>query len=269
MGIRFSMCHLYETLIQTDKPFDPMKILGFIPARYASTRFPGKPLALIAGQPMIQHVYRRAMSCTEISDVIVATDDERISKTVHGFGGKAIMTKKDHPSGTDRIVEATQKMDLDKDDLIVNIQGDQPIFQPSVISHLVVPIMEDPNIPMSTLKYRITDENEIQNTNLVKVVTDKDGFALFFSRSPIPFFRDSNSVASHYKHLGFYGYRLEFLIKFGSLPVGLLESAEKLEQLRALEYGFRIKVVEAPFDSIEVDTRQDIKKAENVMENEK
>jgi len=242
-----------------------MKIIAFIPARYDSTRFPGKPLAIILDKPMIQHVFQNATSCPEVSDVIVATDDERIFQCVHDFGGKAVMTGKRHPSGTDRIAEATRKLNLDWEDLIVNIQGDQPIFQPSAISQMIIPLMEDPDIPMSTLKYKISCESEVQNPNHVKVVTDQKGFALFFSRLPVPFFRDSKSNAVHYKHLGFYAYRMDFLKKFIGLPVGVLESAEKLEQLRALEHGFRVKVVETPFDSIEVDTPEDIKKVEDMM----
>ena len=242
-----------------------MTVITFIPSRYDSRRFPGKPLALIAGKPMIEHVYQRAMSCPEVSDVFVATDDERIFQCVRDFGGKAVMTEKEHPTGTDRIAEASEKMNLNEDDLIVNVQGDQPLFHPSAISDLIAPLREDPNIPMSTLKYEITGEREIDNPNRVKVVTGKGGFALFFSRSAIPFFRDSRSNVAYYKHLGFYAYRKNFLAKFGGLPVGELESSEKLEQLRALEYGFKIKVVETPFDSIEVDTPADIKRVEQIM----
>lgn len=242
-----------------------VKVVTFIPSRFESKRFPGKPLALIAGKPMIMHVYQRALSCPDVSQVIVATDSERIFHCVRDFGGEAMMTDSRHPSGTDRIVEASMKMSLGHDDLVVNVQGDQPLFNPSAISDMVAPLKEDPNIPMSTLKYRITDEQEIDNPNHVKVVTDKEGFALFFSRSPIPFFRNSKSHRVYYKHLGFYAYRQDFLAKFGRLPVGELESSEKLEQLRALEYGFRIKVVETPFDSIEVDTPADIKRVEALM----
>ena len=216
---------------------------------------------------MIQHVYQCAKSCPEVSDVYVATDDNRIFKCVHDFGGKAIMTVKKHPSGTDRIAEAARKLNLGNNDLIVNVQGDQPLFQPSVISQMIRPLKEDRDIPMSTLKHKISDEKEVQNTNHVKVVTDKQGFALFFSRCPIPFFRDSRSAGIHYKHLGFYAYRMDFLEEFISLPVGDLESSEKLEQLRALENGFRIKVVETAFDSIEVDTPEDINKVEEMIRN--
>ena len=239
-----------------------MKIIAFIPSRYDSRRFPGKPLALIAGRPMIQYVYQSAKSCPEISGVFVVTDDERIFQCVQGFGGKAIMTKRGHPTGTDRIAEATQKMKVKRDDLIVNIQGDQPVFHPSAITDQVSPFREDPDVLMSTLKCRISDEREIENTNHVKVVTDREGFALFFSRSPIPFFRDTKSNKIYYKHLGFYAYRRDFLTEFSRLPVGDLESTEKLEQLRVLESGYRIKVVETPFDSVGVDTPDDIKRLE-------
>ena len=242
-----------------------MRILAFIPARYESTRFPGKPLALIAGRPMIQHVYHCARSCPEITEVYVATDDERISKCVRDFGGKAIITKEDHPSGTDRIAEAVEALDLNNDDLVINIQGDQPLFSPSLISHLIEPLLEDPQVPMSTLQYRITEQGEVADPNFVKMVTDKAGFALYFSRSPIPFFRDSSSGEIYYKHLGFYAYRRAFLRVFAGLPVSHLESSEKLEQLRALENGFRIKVADSLYDSIEIDTPKDIKTVEKMM----
>ena len=243
-----------------------MKIFAFIPARYQSTRFPGKPLALIAGKPMVQHVYERALLCPELSEVYVATDDERISACVHGFGGKALMTKKAHQSGTDRISEAAIKTGLEKQDIIVNIQGDQPLFDPSVITLLIKPLVEDESIPMSTLKWKITDENHIRNPNHVKVVTDSQGFAIYFSRCPIPCFRDAGSGKTHYKHLGFYCYRMEFLTRFTRLSKGELESAEKLEQLRALEHGFRIKVVETPFNSVEVDVPEDIETVEKILQ---
>jgi 3-deoxy-manno-octulosonate cytidylyltransferase (CMP-KDO synthetase) len=240
-----------------------MKIIAFIPARYDSTRFPGKPLALIAGKPMIRHVYRCALSCPDISDVFVATDNERIFRCVQEFGGKAIMTGQKHPSGTDRVAEAAQKINLKMDDIIINIQGDQPLFKPSPISQMIAPLLEDRDLPMSTLMYRITDELEVQHPDVVKLVTDNEGFALYFSRSPIPFFRDADSDQTHYKHLGFYGYRMEFLTTFAGLPVGRLESAEKLEPLRFLEYGYRIKVVESQHDSIEIDKEKDIEKVEH------
>ena len=242
-----------------------MKIFAFIPARYQSTRFPGKPLALIAGKPMIRHVYERALSCPELSDVFVATDDERILDCVHGFGGGAVLTEREHHSGTDRICEAALKMGVERNDLIINIQGDQPLFQPSLISRLIEPFVEDSSIPMTTLKYRIRDEKDIQNPNHVKVVTDREGFALYFSRYPIPFFREPEPNSIHYKHLGFYAFRMHFLVQFTRLSEGVLESVEKLEQLRVLEHGFKIKVAETPFNSIEVDVPADIEKLEEFM----
>jgi len=242
-----------------------MKKLGFIPARYDSSRFPGKPLALIAGRPMIQHVYERALSCPDLSEVWVATDDERIMSAVLAFGGKALMTDSAHCSGTDRICEAASKMGLDKDDIVVNIQGDQPVFNPSVISQLVKPLLNDRSIPMTTLMWKVTAQNPLKPPSDVTVVTDNRGFALYFSRSPIPFCRDEESGHAYYKHLGFYGYRVEFLAQFALLSEGALESAEKLEQLRALEHGFKIKVLETPFDSIEVDSPEHIKKVEELL----
>jgi 3-deoxy-manno-octulosonate cytidylyltransferase (CMP-KDO synthetase) len=239
-----------------------MNVIAFIPSRYNSTRFPGKPLAPIAGEPMIRHVHRCAASCPDILKVFVTTDDERIFQYVEDFGGNAVMTGAKSPSGTDRIAEAVKKMDLEENDIIVNIQGDQPAFEPYLISDMIAPLITDHNIPMSTLKYRITGKEEIENSNIVKVVTDNEGFALYFSRYPIPFFRDGERSGPYYKHLGFYAYRKDFLIKFSGLPVGVLEAAEKLEQLRALEHGFKIKVVETASDSLEVDTPGDIIKVE-------
>lgn len=236
-----------------------MKIVTFIPARYQSTRFKGKSLALIAGKPMIQHVYERATKCTELDEVYVATDDLRIYECVTGFGGMAIMTDETHQSGTDRIAEAAEKINLADRDIVVNIQGDQPTFQPSIITELINPLVEDTTIPMSTLMYQIKDEKELHNTNHTKVVVDAKGYALYFSRLTIPFYRDQGSKTIHYKHLGIYAYRKKFLLTFTKLPYGVLEEAEKLEQLRALEHGFRIKVVETIFDSTEVDTPEDIK----------
>jgi 3-deoxy-manno-octulosonate cytidylyltransferase (CMP-KDO synthetase) len=242
-----------------------MKTVAFIPARYKSSRFPGKPLAHIAGKPMIQRVYECAAACPELSGVCVATDDERIAACVNDFGGNAVMTEKSHRSGTDRISEAAFKMGLEKDDLVVNIQGDQPFFHPSQITRLVKPLTEDESISMTTLKYRITEKSEVKNPNHVKVVTDRQGFGLYFSRSPIPFYRSTTSSEEFYKHLGLYAFRMGFLLQFTRFSEGVLESAEKLEQLRALEHGIKIKVVETPFDSIEVDVPEDIKRVEKMF----
>lgn len=243
-----------------------MRITAFIPARYESTRFPGKPLAPIVGRPMIRHVYERACSCRCVDEVLVATDDERIVHQVTGFGGKAVMTAKEHFSGSDRIAEAAAKAGLGEDDLILNVQGDQPLFEPSSVEDLVRPFRDgDAAVVMSTLKCRITERGEITDPNIVKVVTDSHGWALFFSRSPIPYYRDGEPDPVFYKHLGFYAYRLGFLKTFARLKPGALETAEKLEQLRALENGFRIKVIETPYDSIEIDSPRDIEKVENII----
>jgi 3-deoxy-manno-octulosonate cytidylyltransferase (CMP-KDO synthetase) len=243
-----------------------MRITALIPARYESTRFPGKPLAPIAGKPMIQHVYERACSCEEIQEVYVATDDERILHEVNRFGGKAVMTALRHHSGSDRIAEAARALRLEDDDLIVNIQGDQPLFEPSSVVDLILPFKtKGSEIPMSTLMYRIRDREEIEDPNIVKVVTDANGWALFFSRCPIPFYRDPGSEPIFFKHLGFYAQRFRFLKEFAGLPPGRLESAEKLEQLRALENGYNIKVVETAHNSIEIDTPKDIEKVERII----
>jgi 3-deoxy-manno-octulosonate cytidylyltransferase (CMP-KDO synthetase) len=212
---------------------------------------------------MIQRVYECALCCPDLSEVYVTTDDERIVACVEDFGGRAILTGKKHPSGTDRIAEAAPKMNLEKDDLVINVQGDQPNFHRDSISQMIAPLLDDQEIPMSTLTYRITGEKEVQNPFNIKTVTDEKGFALYFSHSPIPCYRDGGPDQRYYKHLGFYAYRMDFLIKFASLPVGVLESAEKLEQLRAIENGYKIKVVESPYDSIEVDRQEDIKRAED------
>jgi len=237
-----------------------MKIVAVIPARYQSKRFEGKPLTLIAGKPMIQHVVQQAKACPEVDEIFVATDDQRIYECVQGFGGTAIMTRENHQSGTDRIAEAVETIHLADQDIVVNIQGDQPIFQPSMLTDLVEALTKNPKIPMSTLMHKISDDQELHDTNKVKVVVNNDGCALYFSRSPIPMYRDEPTKKRiYYKHLGLYAYRKEFLVVFTHLSYGILEHAEKLEQLRALEHGFKIKVVETKFDSIEVDTPKDIK----------
>jgi len=242
-----------------------MDIYAFIPARYQSSRFPGKPLAMIAGKPMIQHTYERALACPELSAVYVATDDDRIRECVEGFGGNALTTRSNHVSGTDRIAEAARKIGVKGEDLVVNIQGDQPAFRPEVVSAMIEPLMADESIPMGTLKCRIRDPEDIPNPNHVKVVTDKKGFALYFSRCPIPFCRDAGPGQVHYKHLGFYCFRMRFLIEFTALPEARLESLEKLEQLRALENGFKISVSESLYDSIEVDVPSDVAAIEKFL----
>ena len=236
------------------------KVIAIIPARYHSNRFEGKPLADILGKPMIQHVYERALSVDLLSRVAVATDDERIADCVRGFGGEVVMTRSDHVSGTDRLAEAAEKMEIAERDVVVNIQGDQPLFSFEVVEQVAKPLLEDPALPMSTLIYRIIRHEEISDPNHVKTVFDRHGKALYFSRSPIPFQRNPDEPVppTYYKHLGFYAYRKGFLLTFVALPEGEWERFEKLEQLRVLEYGYQIQVVLTEHDSIEVDTPKDL-----------
>ncbi|MDX1776791.1 MAG: 3-deoxy-manno-octulosonate cytidylyltransferase [Desulfobulbales bacterium] len=242
-------------------------VVAVIPARYHSNRFEGKPLAPILGKPMIQHVYERALSVPLLSRVVVATDDKRIEECVRSFAGEVVMTRADHASGTDRLAEAATRLDIPEQDVVVNIQGDQPLFPAEVIEQVARPLLDDPTLPMSTLIYKIIRKEEIGDPNHVKTVFDRNGSALYFSRSPIPFQRDLNDTAepTYYKHLGFYGYRKGFLLTFVSLPEGEWERFEKLEQLRALEFGYRIKVVLTEHDSIEVDTPDDLKRVEEIL----
>lgn len=242
-----------------------MRIVVIIPARYGSTRFPGKPLARIAGKPMLEHVWARAAACRNVTDVVVATDDDRILTCVQDFGGKALLTRSHHASGTDRIAEAAQALHLRDQDIVVNVQGDQPLVPPSILAEMIAPFGEDEDLPMTTLMCRIRDPEEVENTNHVKVVTDVRGFALYFSRHALPYYRDGSSDPLHYKHLGLYAYRTSFLKIFTRLPEGRLETAEKLEQLRVLEHGYRIRVVETESDSPEVDTPEDVRRVEAMM----
>jgi 3-deoxy-manno-octulosonate cytidylyltransferase (CMP-KDO synthetase) len=231
-----------------------VQVVCIIPSRYESTRFPGKPLADLCGKPMIQHVYERVLRAKSVSSAAVATDDERIFRAVQAFGGRAVMTSPRHRSGTDRIAEAVDALELEDDAIVVNIQGDQPLFEPSQVDEVVGPLLEDPSIPMSTLIYRIVRAEEITHPNAVKVVFDNSFFALYFSRATVPFVRDRGKRADYYKHHGIYAYRRAFLRTFTALPEGVLERLEALEQLRALEHGHRIRVVVTSHDSVEVDT---------------
>lgn len=238
-------------------------VIGVIPARYASTRFPGKPLAELLGKPMIQHVYERASKARTLKRVLVATDDQRIFGAVTSFGGEAVMTRADHPTGTDRIAEAVLRLEVD---LVVNIQGDEPLIEPEVIDAVTTPLIEDASIPMSTLMSRITDPSELDNPNVVKMVVDRQGFALYFSRARIPYVRDADaSQVTYYYHPGLYVYRKDFLLTYASLPPTPLEEAEKLEQLRAMEHGYRIKVVETHHRPVGVDTPEDLEHVERLL----
>ena len=237
-----------------------MKVYGIIPARHGSTRLPGKVLADIAGKPMIQHVYERAHQSLFLDRLVVATDDDRVFDRVQGFGGEALKTSPTHSSGTDRVAEAAQILKVKEADLIVNIQADQPLFEPGMIDEVVSPFREDFNLNMGTLVYPIQTPEELANPNVVKVVFDRKGFALYFSRSPMPYVISSSPTPRYYKHIGPYAYRMGFLLKFTKMDRGDLERSESLEQLRALEHGYRIRVVETKFDSQEVDTPQDLEK---------
>ena len=243
-----------------------MKIAVIIPSRYGSTRFPGKPLVNIAGKPMIKWVYEKATQAENITDVYVATDDGRIFDFVKDFGGNAVMTSKENRSGTDRVAEAAEKIGLNMKDIVVNVQGDQPLFNSHSIDQLVKPFFTDSDLAMSTLAFKIVNENEITNPKDVKVTFDRRGYALYFSRSPIPCGRDSQRHFTTYKHLGFYAYTRHFLETFRNLPEGKLEAIEKLEQLRAIEYGYRIKVVITEYDSPEVDLPEDIPRIEGLID---
>ncbi len=242
-----------------------MNVICIIPSRYQSTRFAGKPLADLCGKPMIQHVYERVLRARSVSTVAVATDDERIAAAVRRFGGRAVMTSPKHRSGTDRIAEAVAALGAGENDVVVNVQGDQPLFEPSQIDEVAGPLIADPSLPMATLIYKIVREEEITHPHAVKVVFDHEWFALYFSRSTIPYVRGGGRDVSYYKHHGIYAYRRSFLTVFTRLPEGVLERLEALEQLRALEYGYRIKVVETRHDSVEVDTPDELERVREIL----
>lgn len=236
-----------------------MRKLVIIPARYASSRFPGKALAQILGKPLIQRVYDQARQVPGLDGLFVATDDERIRDCVRGFGGEALMTRSDHPSGTDRLAEAAALLGLSPRDLILNLQGDQVVFPHQVVGQLFAVLERDCSAALATPAVRFTDLVLAQSPHVVKVVMNHRGRALYFSRSPLPYWRDGEKPY-FFKHLGIYAYRVEFLQEFVTLPPGPLERAEKLEQLRALEYGFPIQVVETVGDTLEVDTPEDLER---------
>lgn len=240
------------------------KIIAVIPARYGSTRFPGKPLAQIKGKPMVEWVYERVKQVQELSEVYIATDDKRIFDTVVGFGGNVIMTSDAHTCGTDRIAECTEILGLGEKDIVLNIQGDEPLIQKETIRDLLS-CFDDPDVYMGTLKKKIEDTSELDNPNVVKVISDVNDNAVYFSRYCIPYERDCNKV-EHYKHIGAYGYTVKFLRIYCNLEKSMLEKAESLEQLRALENGYSIRVKETAHQSIGVDTPDDIRKIERIME---
>lgn len=239
--------------------------IAVIPSRYGSSRFEGKSLALIAGVPMIQRVYEQAQKSKAVSKTIVATDDERILNAVKAFGGHAVMTSDDCRSGTDRVAQTADMLNLEPDDIVVNIQGDQPVFNPMTIDEMISPFADDPDLIMSTLAFKIKDKREITDPKDVKVTFDHNGFAMYFSRAQIPYPRDRGTTVDFYKHLGFYAYKKSFLDKLVALPTGTCEHIEKLEQLRVLEFGYKIKVVITEHDSLEIDLPCDIKRIEAML----
>lgn len=243
-----------------------MLIVAVIPSRYGSSRFAGKPLELICGQPMIQRVVQRIQSAQCIQQVYVATDDTRIVEAVRNFGGHALITSATLRSGTDRVAEAAAILKLASEDIVINVQGDQPLINPACLDQVITPLLEDTSLGMSTLAFEITDPGEYTDPKDCKVVMDRQGRALYFSRAAIPFARDSETPAVSYKHLGIYAYRVRFLEHFSQLPTGYLEEIEKLEQLRALEFGHPIKVAVTAFDSPEVDLPGDIRRIEKILQ---
>ena len=247
-----------------------MKVTAIIPARYGSTRFPGKPLALINGLPMIQHVCQRVAKAEMVNRVIVATDDARIVATVEDFGGEVMLTRADHPTGTDRLAEVAEKIDSE---LIVNVQGDEPLIDPRMVDQAIAPLVKNRQIQMGTLASQIDQIDDFYNPSVVKVVKDQSGLALYFSRSPIPCPRDlkSDQLAEALprlgllRHIGLYVYRREFLLDYPSWPKTPLENLESLEQLRALERGVKLYVAETEFSCHGVDTPADLERVSNLM----
>jgi 3-deoxy-manno-octulosonate cytidylyltransferase (CMP-KDO synthetase) len=242
---------------------DRIRIIGVIPARYGSSRFEGKVLADIAGKPMIQWVYERARQSKTLDELLVAVDDPRVQACVEAFGGKAVLTGSHHASGTDRIAEVVEKMPVE---IVVNIQGDQPLLDPNMIDEAVQPMIDNPEIQMSTLKREI-DKDEFDDPGVVKVVVDDQGFALYFSRSLIPYPRYDENLHV-YEHVGLYVYRKDFLLKISKMSQGYLEKIESLEQLRVMERGYKILVVETKMDrtaGVSVDTPEDLKKVEKAL----
>ncbi|MFA5167392.1 MAG: 3-deoxy-manno-octulosonate cytidylyltransferase [Candidatus Omnitrophota bacterium] len=243
---------------------DSVKALGIIPARLGSTRLPEKILRSIDGKSMIQHVWERARQAKKLEDVIVATDDVRIQQCVEGFGGKAFMTRRDHPNGTSRIAEVMGRF---RQDFVINIQGDQPLVDPKALDEMVSIFERMKDVEVLTLAVRMTDRASYENPNVVKVVCDTEGNALYFSRAGIPFFQGRQDRAfSFLKHLGVYGYRRDFLLKFVAWEPGILENTEKLEQLRVLERGRSIRVIETTYDFVSVDTEEDLQEVEKRLQ---
>jgi 3-deoxy-manno-octulosonate cytidylyltransferase (CMP-KDO synthetase) len=242
-----------------------LDVIGVIPARYSSTRFEGKVLADILGKPMMQHVWERAKQAIVLDDLIIACDDDSVAAVARGFGAKVAMTSKGHSCGTDRIIEVVNPLDVK---IVINIQADEPLVHPTMIDTVARALLEDSEISMATIAKRIEDTEELNDPDIVKVVIDKNNFALYFSRGAIPFRARNSEVKSplYYKHIGLYGYTKDFLFTYKNLPVSNLEKVERLEQLRVLEGGFRIKVIETKYDTLGVDTPEDLEKVKLYLE---
>lgn len=240
-----------------------MSTIVIIPARYGSSRFPGKPLALIDGKPMIQHVYEKVKETGFVDGVYVATDDDRIFQKVQSFGGKALMTSPYHACGTDRLAECVDILHLSDDDIVLNIQGDEPMINSEMVEDLIRCFL-DSNVYMGTLKKEINNKSELDNPNVVKVITDSHNDAIYFSRYCLPYNRDGRKVV-HYKHVGAYGYKVSFLKQYSKMPKSFLELAESLEQLRVIENGFKIRVNETNVHTIGIDTPEQLKIVEEFM----
>ena len=239
-------------------------VIGMIPARWASTRFPGKPLHIIAGKPLVQHVWERCQKCSNLDSIIVATDDERISAVAQEFGAEVVMTSPDHPTGTDRLAEAAAKFPYATH--IINIQGDEPMIEPALIDDLASALLADSDLAIATAANEITDDALMSDPNVVKVVLRLDGDALYFSRSPLPFQRSGSPDLELYRHKGIYAYRRDFLENFVTWEPSPLELAESLEQLRALENGARIKVIITDDTSGGVDTLEQANELEAFLQ---
>jgi 3-deoxy-manno-octulosonate cytidylyltransferase (CMP-KDO synthetase) len=243
------------------------KVLAVVPARYASTRFPGKIIAPLAGKPLVWHTYERARGARLVNEALVATDDERVVEALRPYGVRVVMTRADHPSGTDRIAEVAAGSNAA---IIVNVQGDEPLIDPNTIDATIRPLLEQPDVPMATARNLITRPDQIENPHVVKVVCDRYGHALYFSRSPIPYIRDAadraGSPRCYWQHIGLYVYRRAFLLEYARTPQTPLEQLEKLEQLRVLEHGWKIAVVDTDYETIGVDTPEDLEHVRRLLE---
>lgn len=242
-----------------------MDVIGVIPARYQSTRFAGKVLADILGKPMLQHVWERAKKSRMLDDLIIACDHEIILKAAAKFGAKAVLTSKEHTCGTDRISEVVNPLDVK---IVINIQGDEPLIHPMMIDSVARSLLEDKTLNMATIMRKIETTKQVFDPNVVKVVVDKNNFALYFSRAPIPYLAPNADIEQvlYYKHIGLYGYTKDFLFTYKNIPVSNLEKTEKLEQLRVLSEGFKIKVIQTPFDTIGVDTPEDLERVKEQLQ---